>query len=232
MSKILGLVVANSRKLGGRCLALIDLRARVLIRPVSNTEHGELSSSFCMAYADEARRWIEPGDIVHMNLGPQQTSSWQRENHVVKPGDIPTIIISRETNAHSDIIEMLERMLEEDDFILAGDNKYLMPTQVGRNTPSLEIRRVTEFEIYPKAGSQGGLVANFVYKGKGYALPYTGGQQAIKVGSKIPIAFICLSLGELFSGRHYKLVAGVLESLPNQVLGDAAKAKLMNVFSS
>jgi hypothetical protein len=232
MSEILGLVVANSRKLGGRCLALIDLKAGVLVRPVSDTEHGELSRAFCMAYANEERRWIEPGDIVLMNLGPQQTSSWQRENHVVNPGDIPTLRIARETKAYSDIIELLPRILDAEDFILGGDIKYLMPNQVSRNSPSLEVRLVTELQIVPKVGSPGSLVANFVYRGKNFALPYTGGQKEINVGTQLPVAFICLSLGELFSGRHFKLVAGIMESLPHQVLGEAAKAKLMKKFGS
>ena len=64
------LCLANSKKLGGRCLAGLswpDLQT--WIRPVERArEHGEIPSNRTQVDSPEGRRWIRPLDVINVGL--------------------------------------------------------------------------------------------------------------------------------------------------------------------
>lgn len=70
------LVLASSRKGGGRCIAGYDLEGERWVRPVSNLADGALMLDHCGI--DGA--WPELLDIVHIDLDEPQPLKWQPEN--------------------------------------------------------------------------------------------------------------------------------------------------------
>jgi len=62
-------ILANSRKLQGRCVAGIDLASRCWVRPLGSLSGGALSSVECIAGSDEGPVEVGPGDIVDMADG-------------------------------------------------------------------------------------------------------------------------------------------------------------------
>ena len=84
MSRVV--IVANSHKLQGRCVAGVDLEERRLIRPVSNRLHGELMPEECIASSPLGAVEVSPGDVVEMELGKQLPTSHHPED-VLRSGD-------------------------------------------------------------------------------------------------------------------------------------------------
>jgi hypothetical protein len=70
------LVLASSRKGGGRCIAGYDLDGERWIRPVSDLEDGALMLEHCGLVG----RWPQVLDIVRVELDEQRPLAWQPEN--------------------------------------------------------------------------------------------------------------------------------------------------------
>jgi hypothetical protein len=73
------LVLASSRKPGGRCIAGYDLESDRWIRPVSRRHDGTLTLSNCRIGSD----WPEVLDIVCVELVENTARPWQPENWVI-----------------------------------------------------------------------------------------------------------------------------------------------------
>ena len=63
------LVLANSKKFNGRCIAGIDLDSGNWIRPVSKTEHGEFSGAECSVTVGGSRRQVQSLDVIEVVVG-------------------------------------------------------------------------------------------------------------------------------------------------------------------
>ena len=87
------LCLANSKKLGGRCLAGLswpDLQT--WIRPVERTrEHGEVPSDRAQVNSPEGRRWIRPLDVISVDLIEPVRTSAQPENWIL--GSSPITLV-------------------------------------------------------------------------------------------------------------------------------------------
>src|SRR5687768_7103862 len=70
------LVLASSRKHGGRCVAGWDVTNDRWLRPVSTRVDGTLFLHDCAIDA----RWPEPFDIVHLEIGDHRPTPYQPEN--------------------------------------------------------------------------------------------------------------------------------------------------------
>jgi hypothetical protein len=70
------LVLASSRKGGGRCIAGYDLDGERWIRPVSDLDDGTLMLGHCGVDGE----WPEVLDIVRVDLHQQRPLAWQPEN--------------------------------------------------------------------------------------------------------------------------------------------------------
>ena len=74
------LVLANSHKNNGRCVAAIDMKTRQWIRPVGPRPGGELSLSECAAATDGGSVEVSFGDVVDLPLGPPRPTSYHPED--------------------------------------------------------------------------------------------------------------------------------------------------------
>ena len=63
------LVLANSKKFNGRCIAGIDLDSGNWIRPVSKTEHGEFTGAECSITVGGSRRQVQSLDVIEVVVG-------------------------------------------------------------------------------------------------------------------------------------------------------------------
>lgn len=75
------LVLANSRKTAGRCVAGVDLDSGEWVRPVSQRPNGELDIDECsVILSDGSTTEARAGDIVDMPLGARRASKWHPED--------------------------------------------------------------------------------------------------------------------------------------------------------
>lgn len=213
MHFIQAVVVANSYKNAGRCLAVIDLQTSTLLRPVTDLEHHEVPTSHSMVLDRGALRRLEPGDFVLIPLMAQDTSYWQRENWFLSPQP-PIKLIDGELGFLKD---RANRMFQENsmlpDFLLENPDRYVTSEFANRLYPSLEIRTVYDLEIVERTKEFGKkqLRAHFKYKDQTFDFPYTGEQSQFVAGIRVNRAMVCLSLGEAYHLNHYKLVAGIIK---------------------
>ena len=73
-------ILANSHKLQGRCIAGIDLVTRAWIRPLGSLAGGALSRAECMVVSVDGPVEVGPGDIVEMSDGVASGSSHHPED--------------------------------------------------------------------------------------------------------------------------------------------------------
>lgn len=73
-------ILANSHKLQGRCVAGVDLTSRSWVRPLGSLPGGALSRAECIAGSDDGPMEVGPGDIVEMADGLAAASSHHPED--------------------------------------------------------------------------------------------------------------------------------------------------------
>lgn len=86
------MVLANSHKLQGRCVAGVDLATRSWVRPLGSLPGGALSRTECIASSNDGPLEVGPGDIVELSDGVAATSSHHPEDIV---GTAPWRIVGR-----------------------------------------------------------------------------------------------------------------------------------------
>jgi hypothetical protein len=214
--------LANSRKLRGKCVAgKIIEKAKVgqWIRPVSVRDTGELS--------DRDRRYQDGSDprifdIIRAPFVEKQTHKYQSENYVIddtiywarvgraSPAQIKASldVVSGPLwlNKSSSYNGVNDRVLEDE---AGGDGSLKFVT-----VDDLVIKVAVEGAEFNNARTK--VRASFNLTGAHYLLPITdpvmtekyggGGEGSYDIGK----AFLCISLGEPYSGYAYKLVAAVV----------------------
>lgn len=214
MHFIQAVVVANSYKNSGRCLAVIDLQSSTLLRPVSDSEHHEVPTEQSFVMDGRLRRRLEPGDFVLVPLAMQDKSYWQRENWFLEAGNQISLIRGDLDFLRNRANTMFKESSQSSDFLLLSTDRFIETRNATREYPSLELRLVSDLRIFERDKGNGKkqLRACFKYKELDFDFPYTGEQEVFKDGSVAARAMVCLSLAEEFpKSRHYKLVAGIIK---------------------
>jgi hypothetical protein len=216
-------VLANSWKHSGRCIAGREYTGRTFgtwIRPVSDRNGEEVN--------EEERQFsdgTEPTllDVVSMGLLSAKPHTYQQENHLFDPTcywekqgrvgwtDLQTAVDEPKgplwLNGHSSSNGINDQVPEASATACAG-SLYLVRPQ------GLVIVVQREYQDKMKVR------ARFSLHGADYTLTVTDPVarkkfQAKGVGeTKIAHALLCVSLGELFNGNAYKLVASVITPQP------------------
>ena len=213
--------LANSRKMGGRCVAgkelLDNRRPGRWVRPVSDREHEEVS---------EDERRLEDGsepqvlDVIDVPVRGARPQGYQEENWLLDPtrrwgkvdridwNDLSQWADSGATlwmNGYSSAKGHNDRVPED---LAASLNSSLCLIRADRM--QVHISYNPEKETYQLRGS-------FRYKRQMYSLRITdpiSESRAVKLGSGvIPIddeRFLTISLGEPFEGFAYKLIAAII----------------------
>jgi hypothetical protein len=208
------LVLANSRKYNGRCIAGIDLDSGSWVRPVSDSEHGEFGADECSIVVQGVRRQVRFLDVIDVKV----TSASQGIGH---PEDVRTdhagwrhiqsfSVIEFERIVESHLDDAAELLFNCDASVSLGD------AQAGRVEKSLCIIRVVDAVF--NLTWRGQLRVGFTHQGQQYDLPVTDEGEWVRAAKNGPEQmsagpwYFTISLGEPFKGRMWKLIAGGLLS--------------------
>jgi|JI10StandDraft_1071094.scaffolds.fasta_scaffold97456_4 hypothetical protein len=212
---------ANSRKMGGRCIAGKVLRedggVGCWIRPVSSRDTHELSQESA-SYADGSEP--ELLDIVAITLRRPEPLPRQEENHLL---DDEYFLEKRGRVVLQDIDPWLDR---PDGLWLTPEGKRFGPYESARvpeayaGGESLYLVRVAGLEMHVAADQRHPqrkrVKGSFLYGDRHYLLPVTDPKIEREYAGRhdgdyrIGDAVLCVSLGDPLNGELYKLVAGVI----------------------
>jgi hypothetical protein len=117
MTEVNLLVLASSRKGGGRCIAGYDLEAERWIRPVSDLADGALMIEHCGIEG----AWPEVLDIVRIEINQPRPLAWQPENWSLT--DAPWERIDRLDPAHA--ADVLQGLVNHDVTLLQSTNRKI-----------------------------------------------------------------------------------------------------------
>jgi hypothetical protein len=211
--------LANSRKLGGRCVAGLRMRGKQVkvgdwVRPVSRSEHGEVPIP---QYADG--REMHLGDVVVFQEGPAVrhphgyqpenvdfSGSWRRE------GKVTWSTLCR-------LAESGQEPWPGGASSSMGRNDRFLLEQAPSVRKSLTLQRVDDLELIVQQNpysSAWDVRGQFSIGGSTLRLKVTdpvveARLQSTRRSESIGDALVCLSLGEPYQGYVYKLLAGVLQ---------------------
>lgn len=219
--KKLFICLANSKKYNQRCIAGIELEksshkgyrykiARrgvnpIWIRPVSDSEHGEVSS--------ELVDHINLLDIVEVNVKAVAPQGYQSENVLFDNRRLQVV----------DRIDKIETLIDK--LLTAG-----APTLFGNTEKAVHINDVEQLDhslvlikpsnvhVYEAVSFKGNpqTRASFIYGTTRYDLPVTDIDFEEKFSQNPEILqdsahiYFTVSLGVEFNKQHYKLIAGIL----------------------
>ena len=218
MKESLLVCLANSRKLGGRCVAGLRMHGKQVkvgdwVRPVSRSEHGEVPVP---CYKDG--REMKLGDVVAFHEGqsirhlpgyqPENVSfsgSWRREGRVTWAA-LCRLAESQEEPWPAGVSSSM------------GRNDRFLIEQAPRVRRSLTLQRVDDLELtvlqnpYSSAWDVRG---EFSIGGTTLRLKVTdpvaeSRLRSTQLSESIGDALVCLSLGEPYQGHVYKLLSGVV----------------------
>lgn len=119
------LVLASSRKHGGRCIAGWDLTNDRWLRPVSARADGTLEQQHCSVDGV----WPEAFDVVHLEIGDHRPSPYQPENYVI--AGTPWQLVRNEDPA--DVADLLEDLVDEDHWLLESSNRRVQAAALRAN---------------------------------------------------------------------------------------------------
>lgn len=213
--------LANSRKLGGRCVAGVALSSGEWIRPVSNREQGTL---YRADYEFSSGEGPELLDVVVVPLALAAPEPHQPENHRLAAGTWRRIGALRGLKA----IEFLTPLLEVGPDLIRNDTDRI-PLSSIQNEPldaSLALIEPENPRVFITTNAQGARQVRmlFDFAGGSYNLAVTdphwaarcsdlgsGFHEVDQVGvSAYRRLFVTISLSEPLGGNCFKLIAAVI----------------------
>jgi hypothetical protein len=219
--KRLFICLANSKKYNQRCIAGIELdkssrkgyryqiakRAGnpIWIRPVSDSEHGEVAS--------ELVDHINLLDIVEINVIDVVPQGYQSENMLFDNRRLQVI------DRIDKIKTLIDKLLTADAPTLFGNTeKSVHVDEIGQVDHSLILIKPSNVHVYETITFRGSpqIRASFTYGTTRYDLPVTDIDFEEKFNQNPNILQACthiyftVSLGVEFNEQHYKLIAGIL----------------------
>jgi hypothetical protein len=205
--------LANSKKLGGRCVAGVEVSiiknnvAKFLfndnrpkwIRPVSYSEHGEVS--------DAISGHLKLLDIVALDINRRCPKKAQTENVFFKQEPLQVV------GSLKPSIRMLDALAVEEEHIFGNRLNYVSDYVLDNVDHSLVLIKTDDFSYFVTVNKKGErqVRAIFTHKNINYDLPITDllFSETYPQMTKMP-AYLTISLGEVFKGKSYKLIASVI----------------------
>lgn len=198
--------LANSWKEGGRCVAGIDLDSGRWVRPVSNSAHGELSTTQSSAIDGANSRAVRPLDILEIGEVAPRPEPGQPEN--VQLGRTPWFVSGRASAS------LLDSYVTKMGPLLHGVTDRVPGSRINEVSASLALIKVQNptFKLNTNFGKSQ-LRAVFDFWGHRYDLSVTDVSAWTQEARRGPerfsggVWFFTVSLGTEFKGSRYKLVA-------------------------
>lgn len=201
------IIFANSVKHHEHCIAGKCVETQQWIRPVSSTEGSELSySQICIEDINNERKETQPLDVVQISFTESCPLIYQPENHLIE--DKEWIRIEQHT-------EIPEIYLDNPEDIW-GIGRSISDTDIVNGTFQLEksllLVKVDNLQLYTNDfNGRRKRRANFKYNDTRYDLPVTSHNfdHLYDNGITPNESILCISLGEMFQGEHFKIIAGI-----------------------
>ena len=204
------LVLANSKKFNGRCIAGIDLDSGKWVRPVSNTEHGEFTSAECSVAIGGSRRQVQSLDVIEVVAVASKPGVGHPEDIQTNHGNwkyLTSISIGEAGG-------FLDKYLDNGHELLFNRESSVpeADAQAGKVKKSLCLIRITDGVFDCSFKNQ--LRVKFTHRGRKYNLPVTDESGWVSVAKRNPSSvskgpwYFTISLGEPYNEKMWKLIAG------------------------
>jgi hypothetical protein len=196
------LLLANSKKLGGRCLAGLRTDTWTWFRPVSDTKHGAISTKDCEVVGGVLR----PLDLMVCEIVKSLPAPHQAENWLIKEGSIRLI-------SHKSMIDVEDRLgsaSKGNPYFLGSSNPSISPSFFSGKAnaqPSLALIEV-ESALVDESRH-----IHFTHENRDWNLKLTDEYFSVPGDTNdIGPAYLCISVGEYWQkmDSHWKFVAGVI----------------------
>lgn len=213
--------LANSRKLGARCIAGIDLAERVWRRPVSGLPGGELQAE---DYTLDNGQPVKPLDVFHVRVAQRASTQYQPENWTITSDPWRYLRKLRRDEA----LELLTSFAVSGPVLLRGTGDRIAESELLASPieHSLAIVRPRNLRFFIDTSFTGKRQTRawFTLSGQSYYLSVTDPTWEHRLSSE-PVGevadatvgigprnrvFLTISLGEPFRECCYKLVAAVI----------------------
>ena len=204
------LVLANSKKFNGRCIAGIDLDSGKWIRPVSNTEHGEFTGIECSVTVGSSRRQVQSLDVIEVVIGASKPGIGHPEDIQTNHGNwkyLTSISIGEAG-------DFLDKYIDNSHELLFNRESSVPETDAksGKVKKSLCLIRITDAVFDCSFKNQ--LRVKFTHRTRKYNLPVTDEGAWVAVAKRNPASvsrgpwYFTISLGEPYNEKMWKLIAG------------------------
>jgi hypothetical protein len=146
-------VLANSRKDAGHCIAGVDIVDGIWLRPISGTLNGELSTAQCQVQLAEGTS-REVGDVVDVDLGEPRPTAWHPEDVRLKGG-----LHLHSSWSNEQIAELLAEFIEIDEPLLGSQGDRLSVDEINRRPDhsSLQLVRTSGLRLFWTTSMRGNL---------------------------------------------------------------------------
>lgn len=216
------LILANSRKLNGRCIAGIEIPYSsevTWVRPVSTQKHGEVSKDQ-RQYEDGTEPKIL--DVVQVPVVGDAPNMHQQENWILAPEGSWKRIGTGKIEELAELVDSSDLWLCDASSTRCGLNDRVDEYTAKTLNDSLRLIRVNDLEYHVFAPSadfgdaRRRVQARFTHRDTKYRIyvtdPVVEREFLTKNGStyKIGTAYLTVSLAETYDGYCYKVVAGVI----------------------
>ena len=204
------LVMANSKKLKGRCIAGIDIDTGKWVRPVSNNEHGEFYGAECSIMVGQTMRQVEPLDVIEIVVGGSKPGVGHPEDVQTNHGNwkhLRSIPVGEAAN-------ILDKYLDNGHELLFNREASVpeVDARAGKVKKSLCVIRVNDAVF--DCSFKNKLRVKFTHRGRKYNLPVTDEGRWVAVAKQSPTGtskgpwYFAISLGEPYTEKMWKLIAG------------------------
>ena len=204
--KVKLLVFANSKKFGGRCLAGIDIKTGMWLRPVSKTPGRAIPDS--ATCKDEC--WIRPGDLIEIEIESPVPRPHHPEDFEFS-GEVTVI----KKSALLDFSQLIVEELAKKNQLLETAGDHFTKKEIDENpvSNSLAIALATNIDFHTRIYPNNHTSARVAFEspvGTKWDLPQT--DDNLESLDPISEGIICISLSELFEKRdsYYKLASGII----------------------
>jgi Dual OB-containing domain len=215
------LCLANSRKTGGFCVAgkeMAGSRPGSWIRPVSARSGEEISVSE-QRYHDGRRLAVL--DIVQIAFSKAVPDGHQIENELIKPGVRWQRVRRAKWSEVERAVDNVDALWHNGVSSGGGENDQVPSEIAAKSTRSLYLIRPERLRLVVETREWGGRTrrvvrAVFAYGGRRYNLQLTDPEfeEAYKRKGEgrytLKGSLLCVSLGKVFQGFAYKLVAAII----------------------